>query len=117
MKPNFNTKPNLPKGIIYNRASGGVDGNDSGSQGMRNETIGKSLDDAGLQTDGYQTKKGTPFQMGAEIGHVFNRLPPGMFIDNQEIKDIREMPYKEIVAASGYPGDGWEGSGTDKLGR
>lgn len=120
MKQNFEKKPSLPKGIIYDRRSGGVDGNDSGSAGERME-IGTSLDDAGFQTDGYQIKKGTPFQMGSSIAYVetrpLNRLPPGMFIDNQDVTDIRPLPFKEIVETKGYPGDGWTGSGTDKLGR
>lgn len=120
MKQNFDKKPSLPAGIIYDRRAGGVDGNDSGSAGEK-ERIGVTLDDAGLQTDGYQIKKGTPFQMGSSIGYVdsrpLNRLPPGMFIDNQDVADIRPLPFKEIVETKGYPGDGWTGSGTAKLGR
>lgn len=69
---------------------------------------GKSnkLDKAGLQESGYIVKKGTPVTMGAEIGYIFNRLPPGMNIENQDVTDIRAEPYKEIVSADGYPGDG-----------
>lgn len=116
MKSNFNSKPSLPKGIIYNRSSGGVDGNDSGSQATRMK-VGEVLDDAGFQTDGYQIKKGTPFVMGAQIGEILNVMPPGMFIDNQPTKDIRDEPFKELVSTEGYPGDGWTGGGSDKLGR
>jgi len=116
MKGNFGSKPSLPGGIKYDRAAGGVDGNDSGHASEKKK-IGEVLDDAGFQTDGYQIKKGTPFVMGAQIGHIFNRMPPGMFIDNQETADIRAQPYKEIVSADGYPGDGWTGGGSDPIGR
>ena len=68
--------------------------------------MAKALDKAGFQTGGYITKKGTPQGESA----MFNKLPPGMNIDNQLVKDIRAMPYKEIVSASGYAGDGWSGS-------
>jgi len=115
MGKNFKPQASEPAGIIYTRSKGGVDGNDSGSKPMVTN-IGENLDDAGFQTDGYQTKKGTPFVMGAQIGYIFNRMPPGMFIDNQDVADIRVEPYKEIVNANGYPGDGWTGK-SDKLGR
>lgn len=123
MKQNFNKKPSLPSGIIYDRRTGGDDGSSSGS-GAIEEQIGVTLDDAGFQTDGFHIKKGTPYQMGAGIGYVetrpLNRLPPGMFIDNQDVADIRPLPFKEIVETKGYPGDGWTGtpgSATDKMGR
>ena len=122
MKSNFNTKPSLPAGIKYDRKTGGVDGNNTGSETMKADIYGKPLDDAGFQTSGYQLKKDTPFQLGASIAYVetrpLNRLPPGMFIDNQDVTDIRVEPYKEIVDAFGYPGDGWTADGGgDKLGR
>jgi hypothetical protein len=120
MKENFDKKPSLPAGILYNRKTGGDDGNMSGNT-PEEKQIGVTLDDAGFQTDGYHIKKNTPFQMGSSIGYVdsrpLNRLPPGMFIDNQDVTDIRPLPFKEIVETKGYPGDGWTGSGTDKLGR
>jgi len=71
---------------------------------------GNVLDKAGFQTSGYITKKGTPVANGAEIGYIFNKMPPGMNIDKQDCADIRSLPYKEIVSASGYAGDGWSGS-------
>jgi len=123
MKQNFNKKPSLPSGVIYDRRAGGDDGSSSGSGAMEDQ-IGVILDDAGLQSDGYHIKKGTPFQMGSGIGYVesrpLNKLPPGMFIDNQDVADIRPLPFKEIVNTKGYPGDGWTGSpssGSDKIGR
>lgn len=72
--------------------------------------MAKALDKAGFQTSGYITKKGTPVARGAEIGYIFNKLPPGMNLDNQDCADIRAMPTKEIVSTSGYAGDGWSGS-------
>lgn len=71
---------------------------------------GNVLEKAGFQTSGYINKKGTPYAMGAEIGYIFNRMPPGQEIEDQDTKDIRAQPYKELVSASGYPGDGWSGS-------
>lgn len=65
----------------------------------------KTLDKAGFQTSGYITKKGTPNGADAK----FNYLPPGMNIDRQECADIRPLEMKQIVSASGYPGDGWSG--------
>lgn len=75
---------------------------------------GKVLDKAGFQTSGYINKKGTPYTMGAQIGYIFNRLPPGQDIDDQQTKDIRAEPFKQLVETSGYPGDGWSGS-TDSV--
>lgn len=70
-----------------------------GMDGTYNDIGEKS----GFETTGYITKKGTPFGENAK----FNFLPPGMDISNQENKDIREMPFKELLDQS-YPGDGWE---------
>lgn len=58
---------------------------------------------SGFQDTGYIVKKGTSYGEAAK----FNYLPPGMDIDNQENKDIRAMPFKELLDQS-YPGDGWE---------
>lgn len=64
---------------------------------------GEVLDRAGVSNGGYIVKKNTPYGVGA----MFNTLPPGMDIEDQEIADIREMPYKEVTGKS-YPGDGWK---------
>lgn len=72
-----------------------------GMGGMHND-IGEQ---SGFEDSGYIVKKGTPYGESAK----FNYLPPGMDIDNQEIVDIRSMPYKELTDLS-YPGDGWEPS-------
>lgn len=63
---------------------------------------GPSLDKAGIKNDGYLVKKGTPWGVNA----MFNSLPPGMDIEDQELTDQREMPMK-MVTGLGYPGDGW----------
>ncbi len=70
---------------------------------------GEVLDKAGLQTSGYIDKKGTPYAMGAEIGYIFNRMPPGQELTDQQVCDIRAQPFKELVDTAGYPGDGWTG--------
>lgn len=63
---------------------------------------GESLDKAGIHNDGYLVKKGTPWGVNA----MFNSLPPGMQIEDQELTDQRKMELKTIVNL-GYPGDGW----------
>ena len=65
---------------------------------------------SGFRDSGYIVKKGTPYGEAAK----FNFLPPGMDLDNQEIKDIRNMPLKFIVKES-YAGDGWEPAPRDIL--
>lgn len=100
--------------IKYNRDAGGADGNLS-SEGTMKDHAGEELDDAGFQTNGYHVKKGTPYAIGAQIGTILNTMPPGMFIDNQQIVDIRAEPFKQLVETSGYPGDGWTGGGSDSL--
>lgn len=103
--------------IKYNRDAGGTDGDDAGGGSGNVRHSGTMLDDAGFQTNGYQVKKGTPFVIGAQIGTILNTMPPGMFIDNQPICDIRDEPFKQLVDPSGYPGDGWTGGGSDSIGR
>jgi len=77
---------------------------------------GNVLDKAGFATSGYIDKKGTPVAHGAEIGYIFNRLPPGQEIEDQETCDIRAQAFKELVSTSGYPGDGWSGATADPMG-
>jgi hypothetical protein len=64
---------------------------------------GEVLDKAGVNNGGYIVKKNTPYGVGA----MFNTLPPGMDIEDQENADIRSMPYHEVTGKS-YPGDGWK---------
>lgn len=64
---------------------------------------GESLEKSGVNDDGYLVKKGTPFGVDA----LFNSLPPGMDITDQEMADIRVEPVKMWNGGLGYPGDGW----------
>jgi hypothetical protein len=48
-----------------------------------------------------RTTKGTPQGMG----YVFNKLPPGQFIEDQDTAHISDMVRKNITS-SGYPGSG-----------
>jgi hypothetical protein len=63
---------------------------------------GETLDKAGIHNEGYLVKKGTPWGVNA----MFNSLPPGMDIEDQELTDQRKMELKTVTAL-GYPGDGW----------
>lgn len=56
----------------------------------------------GIKDLGYLVKKDIDHGVTA----LFNSLPPGMDIEDQENADIRKMPMK-TVTAMGYPGDGW----------
>lgn len=62
----------------------------------------KSLDDSGINNTGYLVKKGLPYGVNA----FYNSLPPGMDIEDQEITDIREEPFKYLVDHTGF--DGWD---------
>lgn len=64
---------------------------------VRNDIGEKS----GFQTSGYINKKGTPYGEGV----MFNKMPPGMDIGNQDICDINNMPMKKLTDLD-YPGDG-----------
>lgn len=72
-------------------------------KGMRSAS-GSDSEMTGFLTSGYINKKGTPQGESA----MFNKMPPGMDIANQDVTDQRMMPMKRVVAES-YPGDGWEG--------
>lgn len=80
-------------------------GDESGGMadvGVLPHSGGASVDKTGIHNEGYLNKKGTPSGKSA----MFNALPPGSNIDDQDLCDIREMPYKEVTSKS-YPGDGW----------
>ena len=76
---------------------------DSGLPGM-NSTKADIGEKSGFEgaTSGYIVKKGTPYGEAAK----FNLMPPGMDINDQTVRDIRDMPMKTVIAES-YPGDGW----------
>lgn len=57
----------------------------------------------GIRNYGYLSKKNTPFGVNA----LFNSLPPGMDIEDQELTDIRQMEMRVFDKGLGYPGDGW----------
>jgi hypothetical protein len=65
---------------------------------------GETLDKAGIKGDGYLVKKGTPF--GVDV--LFNSLPPGTDITDQEVADIRTQEMSTWKSGLSYPGDGWE---------
>ena len=71
-----------------------------GMSSLKNDIGEKS----GFQTDGYIDKKGTPHGEAA----MFNKMPPGMDITNQDVTDQRNLPLKKVIDIS-YPGDGWPG--------
>lgn len=57
----------------------------------------------GIEDRGYLVKKGLDFGVNA----MYNSLPPGMDIEDQENADIRK---EDMVVYSGgisFPGDGW----------
>lgn len=82
-----------------------VKGDEYADMNVLPKSGGEALDKAGIQDSGYLVKKNLPYG----ISVFYNTLPPGMDIEDQEIADIREEPYKEIINKS-YPGDGWTGS-------
>lgn len=57
----------------------------------------------GVRNSGYLAKKGLEFGVNA----LYNTLPPGMDIEDQEISDIRKMEMAVYEGGIGYPGDGW----------
>jgi hypothetical protein len=70
----------------------------------------------GIRDKGYLVKKNLEFGVNA----LYNSLPPGMDIEDQEISDIRAMEMKVYDKGLGYPGDGWtksEQDSTQDLGR
>jgi len=57
----------------------------------------------GVRNSGYLAKKELEFGVNA----LYNTLPPGMDIEDQEIADIRKMEMTVYEGGLGYPGDGW----------
>jgi hypothetical protein len=65
------------------------------------ELVGNEL--VGICDNGYLTKKNLEYGVTA----MYNSLPPGMDIEDQENCDIREMEMVIFDVGLGYPGDGW----------
>jgi hypothetical protein len=63
---------------------------------------GQSIDKDGIKNTDYITKKGLEF--GAQA--MYNSLPPGMDLDDQENADIRQMPMRTYEGGVSYPTDG-----------
>jgi len=84
-----------------------VDGGIPGMDGTHNDIGEKS----GFQanTSHYIVKKGTAYGEAAK----FNMLPPGMDINDQETRDIRDMPLKVYSGGESFPDDGWSPSPRD----
>lgn len=57
----------------------------------------------GIDNAGYIVKKGTASGEGAK----FNKMPPGMDINDQTGSDIRPMEIKFWSGGDSFPGDGW----------
>jgi len=72
-------------------------------EGVLPTSGGQSESKSGVKDTGYIDKKGTPSGEKA----MFNYLPPGTDIDNQECADIRDLPMKDYTGGLGYKGDGW----------
>lgn len=70
------------------------------------ELLGNEM--VGIKNSGYLSKKGTPYGVNA----LFNSLPPGMDIEDQEVTDQREIQMVVYERGLGYPGDGWAGKRT-----
>ena len=107
----MSVKPNLPsgKGQKYTGQIGQdqkfakpfepVDGGIPGMSSEMND-IGEKSGFA-ASTSSYIVKKGTAYGEAAK----FNIMPPGMDINDQPYRDIRDMPLKKLHNLS-YPGDG-----------
>lgn len=57
----------------------------------------------GIKDEGYIVKKDLEFGANA----MYNSLPPGMDIEDQETSDIRKQKLKTYSGGLGYPDDGW----------
>jgi hypothetical protein len=65
------------------------------------ELVGNEM--VGIKDTGYLAKKGLEYGVNA----MYNSLPPGMDIEDQEVSDIRKMQMTAYEGGLGYPGDGW----------
>ena len=80
---------------------------DSGvmNMGSLKDDIGEK---SGFQadTDSYIVKKGMVYGEAAKL----NIMPPGMDINDQPYRDIRDMPLRVYAGGVDFPSDGWEGA-------
>lgn len=85
--------------------------------GMRHDMKGQELADIGVLPDSARMKgnemvgiKNHDYLVKKNLEYgpsvMYNSLPPGMDIEDQENCDIRAMQMK-TVTSMGYPGDGW----------
>ena len=110
----MSTKPNLPSGkgekyvgqigkdAVFAKPFEPVDSGIPGMQSEKND-IGE-MSGFAASTDSYIVKKGTAYGEAAKL----NQMPPGMDINDQDHRDIRDMPMRTLVGTS-YPEDGWQG--------
>jgi len=70
--------------------------------GVLPKSGGATVEKDGINDSGYLTKKGTPSGEGA----MFNYLPPGMNIEDQECADINAQPLREWKGGLSYESDG-----------
>jgi hypothetical protein len=110
------TKPNLPgdKAPAYKGEMTGDGGSekfakpfeavDQGVTGLAGtqDDIGEKSGFTG-DTAGYIVKKGMAYGEAAKL----NIMPPGMDINDQPYRDIRDMPMKTYSGGVSFPGDGW----------
>ena len=65
------------------------------------EMLGNEM--VGIMDSGYLAKKNLEFGVNA----LYNSLPPGMDIEDQENCDIRQMTMRTYEGGLSFPGDGW----------
>jgi hypothetical protein len=70
------------------------------------ELLGNEM--VGIRDSGYLAKKNLEFGVNA----MYNSLPPGMDIEDQENSDIRMEELVIYDRGLSYPGDGWAGKRT-----
>lgn len=85
--------------------------NDYGDVNVLPDSLGETLDRAGIKDSGYLTKKGLVYGVEA----FYNSLPPGSDIEDQENIDSRVQPLKNYSGGLGYPGDGAFGQGRGSI--
>jgi hypothetical protein len=71
-------------------------------EGVLPNSGGETVDKTGIKDTGYLVKKGTP--SGSNV--MFNTLPPGSDILDQEVADIRVEELKTWSGGLSFPGDG-----------